>query len=86
MVKAWGEDGMLRRWQRILLTTAVMAGVSAPVRVGAELANLPVVESAALVVGMQVPWSRPVWVRDPFEGRPWGCLTGTSSVGGTFHG
>jgi hypothetical protein len=30
--------------------------------------KLPVVESAALAVGMQVPWSQPVRVNDPFEG------------------
>ncbi|WP_448379824.1 hypothetical protein [Gloeomargarita sp.] len=35
---------------------------------------LPVVESAALAVGMQVPWSQPVRVRDPFEGEQLGVF------------
>jgi hypothetical protein len=36
--------------------------------------KLPVVESAALAVGMQVPWSQPVRVKDPFEGEQLGVF------------
>ncbi len=36
--------------------------------------KLSVVESAALAVGMQVPWSQPVRVKDPFEGENLGVF------------
>ncbi|MEN9215232.1 MAG: hypothetical protein Q6J44_07750 [Gloeomargarita sp. DG02_4_bins_56] len=54
----------------------VLAGLSTPAI--AEMAQAepqwPVVESAALAVGMQVPWSQPVRVKDPFEGENLGVF------------
>lgn len=49
-----------------------IAGLSALMVLGAGVAgfaqSIPVVDSAALGLNMQVPWSQPVRVVDPFEG------------------
>jgi len=52
------------RWGVIVL----LAGSGMLPGIAGATPKLPVVESAALAVGMQVPWSQPVRVNDPFEG------------------
>lgn len=65
---------MVGCWQKVLIAgvSAGVLGLSTAVK--AEPAPLPVVPSAALAVGMQVPWSRPVLVKDPFEGESLGVF------------
>ncbi|MEN9216884.1 MAG: hypothetical protein Q6K90_06135 [Gloeomargarita sp. HHBFW_bins_162] len=54
----------------------VCSGLAGIVIAGTAWAEpkMPVVESAALAVGMQVPWSQPVRVNDPFEGENLGVF------------
>ncbi len=55
-----------------LATTSIISAQSAVAQTKHELAKasaeLPVVKSAALGTNMDVPWSKPVKIEDPFEG------------------
>jgi hypothetical protein len=61
---------MGRFWGVVLLLT----GAVLPAGIARAESPIPVVESAALAVGMQVPWSQPVRVNDPFEGQNLGVF------------
>ncbi|APB32537.1 hypothetical protein GlitD10_0236 [Gloeomargarita lithophora Alchichica-D10] len=61
----------MRRLGGVIL---LLAGTFSLAGLAGAQSQLPVVESAALAVGMQVPWSQPVKVKDPFEGENLGVF------------
>ncbi len=59
----------LVRWTALTIAVTMTATVTSLVQHSKVIAaDLPIVESAALGASLNVPWSQPVKVTDPFEG------------------